>query len=49
MQEKGGVGLNDDAVTGRSGWELLRDQLCSTISDGSLTTGGRTKVVAMPG
>lgn len=39
MQLKGGVSLSDDAVTGQSGGEELRDQPCSITSSESLTTG----------
>lgn len=39
MQLKGGVLPSDYAVTGQSGGEGLRDQLCSITSSESLTTG----------
>ena len=49
MQEKGGVGLNDDAVTGQSGGAELCDWLfCSITSNGSLTTGEQRMSVRMP-
>lgn len=40
MQEQGGVGMNDDAVTGLVGGERLPDRPCCKISTGSLTVGG---------
>lgn len=48
MQEKGGEGLNDDAVTGQSGEEELCDRLCSITSSGCLTTEGQKMSVLMP-
>lgn len=49
MQKKGGVRLNDDAITGQSGGGgELCDRLCSITSNGSLTTGDQRLSVLMP-
>lgn len=48
MQEKGGVGCNDDAVTGRSGGEESPDRLSSIASNGYLTRGDQRTSVLMP-
>lgn len=48
MQEKGGVRLNDDAITGQSGGEELCDRLCSITSNGSLATGDQRLSVLTP-